>query len=228
MKYQALMLDFYGTLAREDEEPSKQVLQQVCRASVSGPAAEEVGREWTRHFVGLCDAAYGESFRTQREVGLASVRSLYAHYGVAASDVEAACEIMFERCWRRPTAFEDVAGFLARLRLPVCIVSNVDEDDLRAALRHLGWRFDLIVTSESARSYKPRPEMFRQALALLGVLPEAALHVGDSFSSDVIGARGAGIAAAWLNRRGRPLLPGPAQPTYDVRDLREVEAILQR
>lgn len=56
------------------------------------------------------------------------------------------------------------------------------------------------VTSEDARSYKPRPEIFLRALELMDVKPEEVLHVGDSLSSDVAGAKRLGIKTCWLNR----------------------------
>jgi beta-phosphoglucomutase-like phosphatase (HAD superfamily) len=36
---------------------------------------------------------------------------------------------------------------------------------------------DLLVTSEDARAYKPRPEPFHLALDLLGLAPARVLHV---------------------------------------------------
>ena len=61
-----------------------------------------------------------------------------------------------------------------------------------------------MVTSEDARSYKPRPEPFDHALDLLDVRRDAVLHAGDSLSSDVAGANRAGILMAWVNRSARP------------------------
>jgi len=45
---------------------------------------------------------------------------------------------------------------------------------------------------------KPAPHLFRVALARLGVPPEEAAMVGDSFNSDVRGAQGVGLRTIWI------------------------------
>jgi 2-haloacid dehalogenase/putative hydrolase of the HAD superfamily len=69
-------------------------------------------------------------------------------------------------------------------------VSNIDRADLDAALAHheLAGYFTHLVTSQDARAYKPRPEMFTTALGLLRLGPHEVIHVGDSLTSDVAGA----------------------------------------
>jgi putative hydrolase of the HAD superfamily len=54
-------------------------------------------------------------------------------------------------------------------------------------------RFSVVVTSAEAGALKPDPMIFRIALERLGVVPERALHIGDS-ASDREGARAAGLA----------------------------------
>ena len=65
--------------------------------------------------------------------------------------------------------FQAREHFLDGLRLPVCVVSNIDADPFEAALRHLGWRFDAVVTSEGCRAYKPRGELFKPLSESLAV-----------------------------------------------------------
>jgi FMN phosphatase YigB (HAD superfamily) len=50
---------------------------------------------------------------------------------------------------------------------------------------------------------KPHPRIFAAALALVGVPAAEALHVGDNYQQDVVGARQAGMYAVWLRRRGK-------------------------
>jgi len=47
---------------------------------------------------------------------------------------------------------------------------------------------------------KPHPEIFRIALRETGVDPQEAVHVGDVFDSDVVGARNAGITGVLIDR----------------------------
>jgi 2-haloacid dehalogenase/putative hydrolase of the HAD superfamily len=86
-------------------------------------------------------------------------------------------------------------------------VSNIDRADIEAAIDYHGLEFDHVVTSEDAKSYKPRPELFELALDLLGVRRDAVLHAGDSLSSDVAGASNAGVPVAWVNGSARPRPP---------------------
>lgn len=86
----------------------------------------------------------------------------------------------------------------------VAVTNNLvseQEDKLRHTdLRHL---FDDLVISEAAGVNKPDPAIFEIALRAAAVQPSEAVMLGDSWENDVVGAVGAGIAAAWLDRRGR-------------------------
>jgi FMN phosphatase YigB (HAD superfamily) len=50
---------------------------------------------------------------------------------------------------------------------------------------------------------KPSPTIFRAALDLLEVEPDASAMVGDSLADDIEGARALGIRAFLLDREGR-------------------------
>ncbi len=100
----------------------------------------------------------------------------------------------------------DAHNALARLRergLGLVVVSNWD-CALPAVLRGIGLHRELdgVVTSGAVGRPKPAREIFDAALALAGVAPEEAVHVGDSIEHDVLGARGAGIRAVLLRRDG--------------------------
>lgn len=91
----------------------------------------------------------------------------------------------------------------------VVVVSNWDAS-LPAALASTGLAelVDAVLTSAEVGVAKPGAEIFERALALAGVAPPAALHVGDSLAEDVGGARRVQIAAVWCNRRGEPVPDG--------------------
>jgi putative hydrolase of the HAD superfamily len=101
--------------------------------------------------------------------------------------------------------YEDVDPALRALRargMTLVIVSNWDcslADWLGpAGLLEL---VDAVVTSAEVGVAKPDPEVFHRALALAGVGPEAAVHVGDSPDNDVAGARAAGVRPVLVSRR---------------------------
>ena len=50
--------------------------------------------------------------------------------------------------------------------------------------------------------------------------------VGDRADIDVVGAQEIGMPVAWINRAAEPLPAGIAPPAYEIRDLAELERIL--
>jgi putative hydrolase of the HAD superfamily len=106
--------------------------------------------------------------------------------------------------WRRVPA-----GLIAGLErakaagLRLGVVSN-SEGRLREVLDRvdLSPHFELMLDSQLEGVHKPNPEIFRRALARMGVAPEAALYAGDIPEVDVLGARGAGMAGVLIDAGG--------------------------
>lgn len=63
--------------------------------------------------------------------------------------------------------------------------------------------FDFAVISATVRYAKPHPELFATALRRADAIPDYALHIGDSYVLDVLGARAVGITPVLLDRPGR-------------------------
>ncbi len=81
---------------------------------------------------------------------------------------------------------------------------------------------DSVTSSSHVGAEKPHPKIFHAAVARAGVLPEHALHVGDSYEADYLGARQAGLHAVFLCRHGEP--PGPCP---SIRSLGGLMALLR-
>jgi HAD superfamily hydrolase (TIGR01549 family) len=130
---------------------------------------------------------------------------------------------------RRPVigAAELLAEVRGRGARVVAVTNNLvtEQED---KLQHLGMRhlFHELVISEAAGVRKPDPAIFELALRSVGVSPNEAIMLGDSWANDVMGAIGAGIAAAWLDRVGRGAPDEPVdvlvltslRPARDVAD----------
>lgn len=104
--------------------------------------------------------------------------------------------------WR---VYDDVRPALESLRrrgVRLAVVSNWDAR-LVPLLERLGLTayFDAVLISAEVGFAKPSPEIFAAAVARLGAVPGAVLHVGDNAREDVAGARGAGLAAVRIDRR---------------------------
>jgi len=86
------------------------------------------------------------------------------------------------------------------------IVSNNLSWEVEALLRETGIRglVDAVATPDTAGAFKPSPAIFLYASRLLSASPREALHVGDSYSEDYLGALSAGMHALLLARHGCP------------------------
>ena len=81
--------------------------------------------------------------------------------------------------------------------------------------------FDLVVTSEQARTYKPDPVIFVDALRRLGVPGAAVMHVAEG-AMEVAPARRFGCATAWVRRNGRSARLLTKTPDLEAPDLRSL------
>jgi len=213
----AVTLDFYGTVVHDDEKPLTEICHRVAAASPQSTSPREVIAYWSRSFGQWCARSHGSGFHTQREIERESLQEALAHFQLAL-DAEALSAALYEH-WAHPALWPESVEVLSQCDVPLCIVSNIDEADLQAALVHNELFFEHIVTSEGCRAYKPRGEMFGRALQLLDLPASEVLHVGDSLGSDVRGAKEAGMPVLWVNRKGRTLPAGAVVPDDTCADL---------
>ena len=96
------------------------------------------------------------------------------------------------------------------------ILSNVDDDLLAGTLKQFTVRFDLLVTAQQVRSYKPAPRHFGVAREQIG--KQRWLHVAQSQFHDIVPAYSLRIPVAWLNRKGQAAHPN-SRPDIEVKTL---------
>lgn len=211
----AIFTDFYGTLVYEDGEVIEKISQEIFDNGMVEKKSQ-IGAYWWQEFQSAFLAAHGESFRTQRELEYQSLAKTIAHFQ-STVDAVALSDMMFAY-WRRPPIFEESKSFLDAAPVPVYIVSNIDREDILAAVEFHGLKAAGIFTSEDARAYKPRSELFEYALKATGLRTDQVIHIGDSLSSDIKGATALGISTVWVNRSKREIPEG----VLSVGDLMEV------
>lgn len=103
--------------------------------------------------------------------------------------------------------YPDVLPTVERLHqmgIRMGIISNWDVR-LPGLCHHLGLSryLEFVISSANLGRIKPEASIFRAALDRVGVEPVEAVHVGDHYYADVLGARAAGIHAVLLDRAGR-------------------------
>ncbi|WP_168122359.1 HAD family hydrolase [Paenibacillus sp. HB172176] len=224
MKCKALFLDFYGTLVHEDDDILPVIYEQIRAKAATACSAKEIGSYWWKAFSDRFRSSYGDKFLSQREIGIQSLAETLAHFDSSCT-VEELISLQFEH-WVRPGIYEDTLQFLQTLDgIPVYILSNIDTADIRAAIAYHGIQAAGILTSEDVRSYKPRPELFVEALTRYNLQASEVIHIGDSAVSDVGGAQGLGIRTVWLNRSNKSL-PEGIVPDFICRNLHEVYSLI--
>jgi putative hydrolase of the HAD superfamily len=100
--------------------------------------------------------------------------------------------------------FDDVLSTLKTLKeqnLTLGLLTNLDTD-MRPICSELGLEpyIDFIVTSGEIGADKPKPPIFLAALQQAGVEASEAVHVGDQYKLDAVGAMGVGINPILIDR----------------------------
>ena len=115
------------------------------------------------------------------------------------------------RVWWRLRPWPDAIPGIHRLkrRYLVTPLSNASFIGMVELARFAGLPWDCIITAENARCYKPRPEVYRTAISLLGLRPEDVMMVA-AHNYDLMAARAEGMATAFVPR---PLEYGSGQRT---------------
>jgi putative hydrolase of the HAD superfamily len=149
---------------------------------------------------------------------------------VRAGLPEARAAELLDHAWRAHEVMnlwckvpEGLGEALDRVRdegVKTALISN-SEGMLDRLFVELGIRghFDLLVDSGIVGVEKPDPRIFGFALERFSVPPARALHLGDVFATDILGARAAGIRCAMIDPFGHyegrhldvPRVPGAVE-----------------
>jgi 2-haloacid dehalogenase/putative hydrolase of the HAD superfamily len=217
----AVTFDAFGTLF----DAGRDALVRVSTAIVEGHrpdlAPEAFLETWDRRFF----AHDLDAFELLADVTEASLARAFEDHGIRADPGPYAD--LLEAEWLESEPYPEVRDVLSVLDgTPRGVVSNADDAFLHGLLTRSGLRFDVVVSSESARCYKPRPRIFELALAAMGRPAHEVVHVGDSLEADVAGASRLGVRTVWVNRHGVRPRPGDPTPDAEVPDLRRVPDLL--
>ena len=168
--------------------------------------------------------------RPQEKHDLSTMRKVFLRYlgqgaGYTHDFADEAFEVFFAE--RNTVEFyPEVEAVLSRLaqRYTLVALSNGNACIERIGLTRY---FSASVNSAKVGAAKPDPAMFHAALADLGELAEAMLHVGDHPEHDVLGAQRAGVRAVWLNRNAAEWPSYLTPPDAQLIDLQALVALLE-
>lgn len=210
-EFDIVTFDCYGTLIDWESGISDAFLR-AAREDGIGLRRDEVLRAYEL----IEPVVERERYRLYRDVLMETATRVAHALGWRLAYQRASFLVSSLPAWQ---PFPDTNEALEKLRRAgyrLGILSNVDDVLLAATRRHFSVQFDLIVTAQQVRSYKPGPAHFAAAREAIG--QARWLHAAQSNFHDVVPANALGIPTAWVNRRGDTALPG-GTPVYEVRDL---------
>ena len=100
--------------------------------------------------------------------------------------------------------FDDVEPLLAELRrhdYRLAVLTNCDDALFEKTHRIFQRPFDLFVTAERIRAYKPAPWHFRAFQLLTGARRCDWVHVASNWQTDIVAAAALGVRSVWLDRQ---------------------------
>ena len=106
--------------------------------------------------------------------------------------------------WVNAPVFPDARAFFEQCPVPIYIITNIGLPYMERALARNGLKAAGVISADTVRVYKPHRELFEEALRISGCAPDEAVHIGDSYDTDVVGARAAGIRPILLLRGKAP------------------------
>ena len=148
--------------------------------------------------------------RLYRDVLATAVRRAAADLGLPVTDEQAAA---LPQNWRGLPVFPDVEPELAALRAAgyrLAVLTNCDNDLFAETQKNFRRPFDLVVTAEDAKDYKPSRTHFHRFYRLTGVELGDWVHVACSFYHDIGPAKDLGVRRIWVDRDGTGEDPGNA------------------
>ena len=167
---------------------------------------------WRRtHFENsMIDALLHQRHTPYREIGHLSVAQVMRRAGISHTQEEVRTLVA---CIERLKPFPEVPAALDRLRkkYKLAVLSNGDPDMLEAAKPHHGIAFDALISVAAANAFKPHIATYTKAAEIMGVRMDEVLFVANH-EFDCVGAKAAGMRAAFIDRRRRPFAEWPYQP----------------
>jgi putative hydrolase of the HAD superfamily len=203
-----LCLDAGNTVIFLDHERLARLIEEATgfRTSAERLVAAEGEAKRLAESGGLLDVAWSQRDRPGAPAWGRMVATIATRPGLPLADVPSMLDVAWRShevknlWWKVPPGLGDALDAIRARGVHVAIISN-SEGMLERLFRDLGIlaHLDLVVDSGIVGVEKPDPRIFRYAFDRFGVAPTAALHLGDVFATDVLGARAAGCRVALVD-----------------------------
>ena len=197
-RFEWISFDCYGTLVDWETGISTAVAEVLHSHGVSRSRAEILAL-FANAEPKVQDSRDYLEYRTVLRRVMAAIG---AELGIECTGSELGCLADTLPGW---PVFPDVADALNELKTTcrLAVISNVDDDLFAGTARALGIDFEVVVTAQQVRSYKPSLRNFKDARARMAVDNEGWLHVAESLYHDIGPANRLGIRSVWVDRPDR-------------------------
>lgn len=220
-KIKALTFDVYGTLI-DTADSSIQATREILARGGIHLSPRLFYQKWRQAADKLRS---GDIFYNVKQILSKSFQKTLQDFGLVPSLDH--IDIMFEAIKNR-RVFPEVKDVCLKLsqNYIIAILSNADDELVLPSIERTGLSFTYVVTSESAKAYKPDPKIFRDCLERLGCSAPEVLHIGNSRLEDITGAKNVGMPVVWVNRDHEVIQDRSIKPDYEIKDLRGLLDIL--
>src|SRR5947209_250273 len=128
---------------------------------------------------------------------------------------------------QRWQAFKETNPVLTKVgkKHKIGLISNIDDKLLGQTRRHIPHDFDLVVTAQQVRSYKPDPAHFVECERRVGG-KRGWVHIASSYYYDVEPCLKRKIPVIWVNRGKDQLEGNQKKPDAEVPTLRDAGKLI--
>jgi 2-haloacid dehalogenase len=186
-----LTFDCYGTIADWNT---------CMRAALEPVAGASAGALLTAYHQAELALEAGPSWRPYRDILGTGLRWAARRLEIPLDPQRADA---LAEAWPQMTVFEDTGlalGALVSAGWRLAILTNCDDDLFATTQPKLPVPFDVAVTAEQVRSYKPDLGHFRRFAELTGATTANWIHVANSWVHDILPAARMGVRSVWVDR----------------------------
>lgn len=218
----AITFDCYGTLI-DWEAGARQALAPIARRTRTD--LDLLVWTWLQEDRASAERSNRDGFRPYSVHLVEALRQAASAMAIELEPGEDRALADSIRDW--PAHRDGVAEVLSLLRgaTVTAIVSNTEASILEASIRTVGVPVHRTFTAADAGAYKPSPDVFRFALAGLGLQTSDVLHVCASTYYDVEPATNLGIETVLVNRGYEAVDVRPHHEIFEFHALRDLLGI---
>ena len=193
----AVFIDYMGTTVDEHSPEMAEIVRRICKnSSLHDPRqVQQFILDNRRRYE---TDSYLDAYLTQDEIVDRLISDMEDQIGL--TDEPSALRSLIRGHWVNAPVFADARIFFERCPVPIYIITNIGLPYMEQALRRNELKAAGVISADAARAYKPHRETFDEALRISGCTPGEVVHIGDSYDTDVVGARVVGIRPVLLLR----------------------------